>query len=52
MRDSSRGREDQEGLMPSSGEEAGGDSAAEDEDGFWKEKDNLKWPAGEGWKPL
>ena len=52
VRDSSRGREDQEGLMPSSGEEAGVDSAAEDEDGFWKEKDNLKWPAGEGWKPL
>jgi len=52
VRDSSRGREDQEGLMPSSGEDAGVDSAVEDEDGFWKEKDNLKWPAGEGWKPL
>lgn len=36
--------------MPSSGEDAGVDSAVEveDEDGFWKEKDNLKWPAGEG----
>jgi hypothetical protein len=52
VRDSSRGREDQEGLMPSSGEDTSVDSAVEDEDELYKEKDNLKWPAGEGWKPL
>lgn len=39
-----------EGMSMSRGKGRVQDSDCDDEDSL--EKDNLKWPAGEGWKPL
>ena len=39
-----------EGMSMSHGKGRIQDSDGDEEDGL--EKDNLKWPAGEGWKPL